>query len=1183
MSTPAGLAIKRLGDANYKTWQVDMRNILMREGLWRVTQSEKGAPGSNASEADIERYEEKKERASATIQLWMEEDLRGRYGEDKFCSDPAALWLQITADCKEVVVLDKNYLRKQLFEVSLETSGTVAEYLVSIDSIIDKLRTCDVTITNGEKWFTIINGLPAAWSVFISIAEGVIANEDVPKLIVRMKGEEAKLRREKGLGPDVALFAKGTGRDRKAGGAGGNTWKRGGDRNSTGTGSGGQGSKGFTGECFYCKKQGHRRRECRTRIADEAKGKKGFGGVDTAAQATAPTEKMWMTASTGPVRGLVDSEPVWFVDSGCSNHVTGNKDHFVSYTKFQPGERQVRLANNDLVDAEGMGDIRMKVWDSAANATEMVRVQSVLHIPQCGRNNLLSVMQLEKVGMNLTFQGVKGVEITRNGSRMAEITRVGNMYIVRSSAAIPAVFALQDSTESDGNENASLWHYRLGHLGMGAVAKMSTLAEGIPKIPPLQDRCICEACLYGKMARKPFPTLPATSRAAEVLDIVHSDIMGPMEVPSISGARFILLFVDDRTRYKHCFILKRKSEALQSFKDYQTLVEKMHGKKIGRFRTDGGGEYTSHAFLDYLRGEGIQKETTTPYTPQSNGMSERANRMIIETAKAMMSGASAPKHFWAEAVSAAVYLRNLTPTRAIPEGSPHEAWFGGGKRPDLAHLRVWGCVAYAQVPKETRRKLDANARRCMFIGYALTCKQYRLYDPVSKQLIISRDVVFSEKEAYHVRTAGERGEKILHYIPASIEPVEIQDIQPASQVSSRQVETPPPAISPPEDAEPELETITVAPQAAGGSRSRLVQDLEVSRRESSVLGGAGGAAGGARGTAGGAGGAGGARGGAGGAGGAGGGAGGAGGAGGTRRTRRSNAPPVNYTERDSSIDTMLMVEQGPATFGQAMATGESTEWKEAIDSEAASIEENGTFEDISTLPSGKKAIPTKIILTRKLDPTGKPIRYKARLVAQGFRQTLGVDYHETYSPVANMDSVRIALTIAAALDLEVEQLDVVTAFLGSDLEEEVYVKLPEGILGGPRIVRLRKSLYGLKQSPRCWYITIDTFILSELGFTRCRFDTCIYIRESDGMMIVLYVDDMLLIGKADAVAEVRKKIAGRFDVVCLGPVKHFLEVMNSVGRRSGVFGVLGALKFLLRFLYFFSRSSASAILSGVKI
>ena len=306
MSNPGGLTIKRLGDANYKTWRVDMRNILMREGLWRVMQSEKGAPGSDASEAGLERYEEKRERASGTIQLWIEEDLWGGYGADKYCSDPAALWARITADRKEVIVLDKNYLRKQLFEVSLELSGTVAEYLASVDAIIDKLRTCDVTITNGKKWFTIINGLPAAWSTFISITEGVIADEDVPKLIVRMKGEEAKLRREKGLGPDVALFAKGAGRDKRVGGA---------RDYSKGSGSGGVERKGFSGECFYCKKPAHRRRECRTCIADEGRGKKGPGGVDTAVQATTPMEKMWMTASIGPTESIGD--PFWFVDSGC--------------------------------------------------------------------------------------------------------------------------------------------------------------------------------------------------------------------------------------------------------------------------------------------------------------------------------------------------------------------------------------------------------------------------------------------------------------------------------------------------------------------------------------------------------------------------------------------------------------------------------------------------------------------------------------------------------------------------------------------------------------------------------------------------------------------------------------------------------------------------------------------------
>ena len=255
----------------------------------------------------------------------------------------------------------------------------------------------------------------------------------------------------------------------------------------------------------------------------------------------------------------------------------------------------------------------MQVWDSAANTTETVRVQSFLHVPECGQNNLLSVMQLEKVGTNLTFLGARGVEITRVGQRMAEVSRVGNMYVVRSSGVIPAVFAAHDpKPEATGNEIANLWYYQLGHLGMGAVGKMSTLADGVPSILQSKDWCICEACFYGKMARKPFPTLPATSPAAEVLDIVHSDIMSPMEGPSISGARFILLLVDDWTRYKHCFILKPKSEALKSFKDYQTLIERIHGKRIGRLRTDGGGEYTSQAFLDYLRSEGNGKGTTTP-------------------------------------------------------------------------------------------------------------------------------------------------------------------------------------------------------------------------------------------------------------------------------------------------------------------------------------------------------------------------------------------------------------------------------------------------------------------------------------------------------------------------------------------------------------------------------------------
>ena len=247
------------------------------------------------------------------------------------------------------------------------------------------------------------------------------------------------------------------------------------------------------------------------------------------------------------------------------------------------------------------------------------------------------------------------------------------------------------------------------------------------------------------------------------------------------------------------------------------------------------------------------------------------------------------------------------------------------------------------------------------------------------------------------------------------------------------------------------------------------------------------------------------------------------------------------------MDYAMMVEKGPSTCRAALDSNEGAEWAAAIRSEEDSIVKNGTFEVVSELPPGKKAIPTKVILTKKLDPTGKPIRYKARLVAQGIWQVPGVDYLETFSPVAALESVRLVLTIAAVRDYEIEQLDVVTAFLGGKVEEEIYISLPEGILGGPRLARLIKALYGLKQSPRCWNITINEFIVEGLGFVRSHFDPCVYIR-SDGTFIVIYVDDLLIIGCYVAVQTIKHRLAQRFDVVVLGEVKHFLGMVVSRDR-----------------------------------
>jgi len=182
------------------------------------------------------------------------------------------------------------------------------------------------------------------------------------------------------------------------------------------------------------------------------------------------------------------------------------------------------------------------------------------------------------------------------------------------------------------------------------------------------------------------------------------------------------------------------------------------------------------------------------------------------------------------------------------------------------------------------------------------------------------------------------------------------------------------------------------------------------------------------------------------------------------------------------ISTIYMDEASPVNVKAAMETAEAEQWQAAVDSECSSVVKNKVLTFLDSPPTGKRAIPTKLILQRKLGSGGETVRYKARLVAQGFRQVEGLDFVETFAPVASLSSVRSVRAIAGTRGYAVNQMDVVTAFLGSKLDEEIYVHLPLGVLGGQRVAQLNRSLYGLKQSPRCWYTTIDEFLVSQVGF-----------------------------------------------------------------------------------------------------
>ncbi|MCO5557439.1 hypothetical protein L7F22_011003 [Adiantum nelumboides] len=161
----------------------------------------------------------------------------------------------------------------------------------------------------------------------------------------------------------------------------------------------------------------------------------------------------------------------------------------------------------------------------------------------------------------------------------------------------------------------------------------------------------------------------------------------------------------------------------------KAMAEKQTEKYVQCLRSDGGGDYFSNEFSSFLKKHGIQRQFTCRYTPQQNGVAERKNRHIVEVARALMAEKNVPRCYWAKAVSTAMYIMNKTPTAAVHNVTPEENF--SGKRPDLGHLKLFGCIAYLHVPDELQTKLDPKAEKCIFIGYSLEQKGYKCYNPIT--------------------------------------------------------------------------------------------------------------------------------------------------------------------------------------------------------------------------------------------------------------------------------------------------------------------------------------------------------------------------------------------------------------------------------------------------------------------
>jgi transposase InsO family protein len=269
------------------------------------------------------------------------------------------------------------------------------------------------------------------------------------------------------------------------------------------------------------------------------------------------------------------------------------------------------------------------------------------------------------------------------------------------------------------------------------------MVTGMP-IFHFEHDSVCRGCALGKNTKKAYPH--SRRRANGVLDLIHSNLCGPMTAPSMNGCLYYIIFIDDCSRKTWICFLKTKDESFSKFQEFKNLVENQTGRHIRVLRTNNGKEFDSHKYDDLYRDSGIKRELTVPYNPQQNGVAERKNKTICEADRAMMHDQYHSLSLWAEATNTSVYLQNGCPHKALEEKTPEEV--SAGKKPSVDHLRIFGSLVYIHVPKEKRTKLEPSRKKGTFVGYSETSKAYRIYIPGQKYIKVSRNVTFHEEAAF---------------------------------------------------------------------------------------------------------------------------------------------------------------------------------------------------------------------------------------------------------------------------------------------------------------------------------------------------------------------------------------------------------------------------------------------------
>ncbi|GKC75404.1 retrovirus-related pol polyprotein from transposon TNT 1-94 [Tanacetum coccineum] len=422
---------------------------------------------------------------------------------------------------------------------------------------------------------------------------------------------------------------------------------------------------------------------------------------------------------------------LWYLDSGCSKHMTGDRLRLRNFMKKFIGI--VRFGNDHFGAIMGYGDY--VIGDSV--------IFRVYYMEGLG-HNLFSVRQFYNSDLEVAFRkhsyyvrDTDGVELIK-GPRGSNLYTISVEDMMKSS---PICLLSKASTNKSW-----LCHRRLNHLNFGTINDLARkdLVKGLPRLKFEKDH-LCSACQLGKS--KKHTHKPKTENTnLEVLNTLHMDLCGPMRVQTINGKKYILVFflviVDDYSRFTWVKFLRSKDETPEVVIKFLKQIQVGLNKTIRYIRTDNGTEFVNKDLTAYYERVSIFHQKTVPRTPQQNGVVERQNRTLVEAARTMLIFSKAPMFLWAEAVATACYTQNRSLIHTLHNKTPYELVHD--KKPDLTFFRVFGALCYPTNDSEDLGKLQPTADIGIFVGYAPSRKGYRIYNKRTRRIMETIHVQFDE-------------------------------------------------------------------------------------------------------------------------------------------------------------------------------------------------------------------------------------------------------------------------------------------------------------------------------------------------------------------------------------------------------------------------------------------------------